>query len=119
MARTATIQRTTNETQIELNLDLDGTGKSDCVTGVGFLDHMLDHLAKTNRDIFHRVVVVDMQISVGRDFEVERAMPCYLLQHMFEKRDPGIKFRVSASIQVQCDIDLGFQRVATDIGTTI
>ena len=46
MARTATIQRTTNETQIELNLDLDGTGKSDCVTGVGFLDHMLDHLAK-------------------------------------------------------------------------
>ena len=46
MARTATIQRTTNETQIELTLDLDGTGKSDCVTGVGFLDHMLDHLAK-------------------------------------------------------------------------
>lgn len=46
MARTATIQRTTNETQIELTLDLDGVGTSDCVTGVGFLDHMLDHLAK-------------------------------------------------------------------------
>lgn len=46
MARTAEIKRKTNETEIELKLNLDGTGKSDCKTGVGFLDHMLDHFAK-------------------------------------------------------------------------
>jgi imidazoleglycerol-phosphate dehydratase len=43
--RTADISRQTNETQIEIKLDLDGTGKHDISTGVGFLDHMLTHLA--------------------------------------------------------------------------
>jgi imidazoleglycerol-phosphate dehydratase len=43
--RTATIQRTTNETQIRLSLTLDGTGESDIQTGVGFYDHMLHHVA--------------------------------------------------------------------------
>lgn len=46
MPRTATIQRTTAETQIELTLNLDGTGKSELSTGVGFFDHMLTHIAK-------------------------------------------------------------------------
>ena len=43
--RTAEISRKTNETQIEIKLDLDGTGKHEISTGVGFLDHMLTHLA--------------------------------------------------------------------------
>ena len=43
--RTAEISRKTNETQIEIKLDLDGTGKYEISTGVGFLDHMLTHLA--------------------------------------------------------------------------
>lgn len=43
--RTTEISRTTNETQIQINLDLDGSGKHDVSTGVGFLDHMLTHLA--------------------------------------------------------------------------
>lgn len=46
MPRQAKIQRTTKETQIELGLDLDGTGKHDLLTGIGFFDHMLTHLAK-------------------------------------------------------------------------
>ncbi len=46
MKRTANINRETNETKIKLELKLDGTGKVDCQTGVGFLDHMLDHLGK-------------------------------------------------------------------------
>ena len=44
--RTASIQRNTNETQIQLQLNLDGTGKSDIATGCGFLDHMLTLLAR-------------------------------------------------------------------------
>jgi imidazoleglycerol-phosphate dehydratase len=43
--RTATIIRNTNETQIELILNLDGTGAAEINTGVGFFDHMLHHLA--------------------------------------------------------------------------
>jgi len=46
MARTATIKRQTGETQIELTLDLDGTGQVDIDTGVGFLNHMLTLFAK-------------------------------------------------------------------------
>ena len=41
MARTACIQRETAETRISLALDLDGTGRADAATGVGFFDHML------------------------------------------------------------------------------
>lgn len=43
--RTATITRTTNETSITLTLNLDGSGQHGIQTGVGFLDHMLTHLA--------------------------------------------------------------------------
>jgi imidazoleglycerol-phosphate dehydratase len=43
--RTSTITRKTNETDIEITLNLDGTGQSDISTGIGFLDHMLHHVA--------------------------------------------------------------------------
>lgn len=43
--RTARIERSTNETRITIELNLDGTGQHSIATGVGFLDHMLTHLA--------------------------------------------------------------------------
>jgi imidazoleglycerol-phosphate dehydratase len=46
MARIATIERKTAETKIRLQLNLDGTGGADVVTGVGFFDHMLTLFAK-------------------------------------------------------------------------
>lgn len=45
-ARTATVSRRTAETSIDLTLNLDGSGKFVTETGVGFLDHMLSHIAK-------------------------------------------------------------------------
>ena len=45
MTRTATIQRKTNETDISVSLAIDGTGQAEIVTGIGFLDHMLHHIA--------------------------------------------------------------------------
>ena len=46
MSRTARIERETSETKLVVEVDLDGTGKGDIATGVGFYDHMLTSLAK-------------------------------------------------------------------------
>jgi imidazoleglycerol-phosphate dehydratase len=46
MTRTAQVVRNTKETQIEVSLDLDGTGVADVATGIGFFDHMLDSFAR-------------------------------------------------------------------------
>jgi imidazoleglycerol-phosphate dehydratase len=47
--RNATIERKTNETEISVTVELDGTGSSDVQTGIGFLDHLLDALARHGR----------------------------------------------------------------------
>ena len=47
--RTAQIQRNTNETKIQLSINLDGRGEYENKTGVGFLDHMLDLFARHGR----------------------------------------------------------------------
>ena len=46
MSRTAQIERKTKETEISVNLDIDGTGQGDINTGIGFLDHMLEQLSR-------------------------------------------------------------------------
>ncbi len=44
--RSATIERKTRETEIKIEIELDGSGKYDIATGIGFLDHMLESFAK-------------------------------------------------------------------------
>lgn len=67
--RISEISRKTNETQIEIKLDLDGTGKHEISTGVGFLDHMLTHLAV--HGLFDLTVQAtgDLQIDVHHTVE--------------------------------------------------
>ncbi|MFA6134631.1 MAG: imidazoleglycerol-phosphate dehydratase HisB [Phycisphaerae bacterium] len=62
-SRSAKIIRKTRETQIELSLDLDGTGQVTASTGVGFLDHMLDHLGKHS--------ACDIAITARGDLQVD------------------------------------------------
>jgi len=64
MARKAKIERRTAETEIELELDLDGTGRSQIRTGVGFLDHMLDLLAKHG--------ALDLTVTARGDLHVDQ-----------------------------------------------
>jgi imidazoleglycerol-phosphate dehydratase len=61
--RKATIRRKTRETRIELTMDLDGTGKVSARTGVGFLDHMLEHLGKHS--------LCDLSVAASGDLEVD------------------------------------------------
>ena len=61
--RVATICRTTKETKIELTLNLDGTGKTQINTGLGFLDHMLNSFARHG--------LFDLSVSVDGDLEVD------------------------------------------------
>lgn len=61
--RTASIERKTNETDIKIELNLDGTGKSDISTGIDFFDHMLDQLARHGQ--------MDLKIAVKGDLEVD------------------------------------------------
>lgn len=63
MKRTASIQRKTRETQIELSSDLDGSGRFTGKTGVGFLDHMLAHLAKHS--------LTDLEVTASGDLDVD------------------------------------------------
>ncbi len=63
MPRTATIERNTKETKITVSLNLDGTGRSDVHTGIGFFDHMLDGFARHG--------LFDLTVRAEGDLEVD------------------------------------------------
>lgn len=62
-ARTASLQRKTNETDISIELNLDGTGKADISTGLDFFDHMLDQIARHG--------LIDLTLRCKGDLEVD------------------------------------------------
>ena len=64
MSRTATIQRKTAETDIRLEVDLDGSGRGQIATGIGFFDHMLTLLAKH--------AAIDLVIEAKGDLHVDQ-----------------------------------------------
>ena len=61
--RKAALQRVTNETTIEVELELDGTGSAELSTGIGFFDHMLDHLARHG--------LFDLKVGAEGDLHVD------------------------------------------------
>ncbi|WP_375490306.1 imidazoleglycerol-phosphate dehydratase HisB [uncultured Jatrophihabitans sp.] len=70
-SRTARIERQTSETKIEVALDLDGSGRTDIATGVGFFDHMLAAFGK--HGLFDLTVHVDGDLHIDAHHTVEDA----------------------------------------------
>ena len=63
MARSSSIARNTNETKIKLDLNIDGTGKAEIASGVGFFDHMMNGFARHG--------LFDVKLKVDGDLEVD------------------------------------------------
>jgi imidazoleglycerol-phosphate dehydratase len=61
--RSASVERNTNETQITVAINLDGSGKLNCETGLPFLDHMLDQIARHG--------LIDIEIKARGDLEID------------------------------------------------
>ena len=61
--RKATVKRTTKETDVAVTVDLDGRGEAAIATGIGFLDHMLDLLARHSR--------IDMTVKAAGDLHID------------------------------------------------
>lgn len=63
MARTARVSRSTKETEIEVEVNLDGTGQYDVSTGIGFLDHMLEQLSRHS--------LMDLKVKAKGDLHID------------------------------------------------
>ncbi len=74
MARSADVQRTTLETTVKIQLDLDGSGTADIATGVGFYDHMLTALA--HHGLFDLTIATDGDLEVDEHHTVEDTAIC-------------------------------------------
>lgn len=61
--RTATVKRNTKETQIEVEINLDGNGKYEVSTGIGFLDHMLEQLSRHS--------LMDLKVQAKGDLHID------------------------------------------------
>ena len=63
MSRNSSVERNTKETQIKINLNLDGTGISKLESGIGFLDHMLDQIARHG--------LIDLEVQAKGDIHID------------------------------------------------
>ncbi|MEI8226844.1 MAG: imidazoleglycerol-phosphate dehydratase HisB [Planctomycetota bacterium] len=111
MARTATVTRNTAETKISLSLALDGIGKADVQTGLGFFDHMLTLLA--SHSLFDLTVRCEGDLHVDGHHSVEdvgRAFGTALKECLGDRR--GIR-RYGHSI---IPMDEALATVAVDLG---
>ena len=79
--RKASVERTTKETSITVEINIDGTGQSKISTGIGFLDHMLEQLSKHS--------LIDLNIEAKGDLHID-------YHHTTE--DTGIAIPVSSVV---------------------
>ncbi|MCY1283511.1 hypothetical protein D9M70_323920 [compost metagenome] len=77
-------------------------------------DGLGEGLAEGDADILDGVVVVDMQIALALDVQVDQAVAGDLVEHVLKERHADIEARLASAIQVDRNLDLGFQGVAFD-----
>lgn len=110
MSRTATIERKTQETEVKATVDLDGSGRFDIETGIGFLDHMLEQLARHS--------LMDLTLHAKGDLHVD-------YHHTVEDTGIAIGQAVAAALgekkgiaryaDVHLAMDEALTRVAIDV----
>jgi imidazoleglycerol-phosphate dehydratase len=110
MMRSASVSRRTAETDVAVSIALDGTGKAEISTGVGFLDHMLE--------LFARHGLFDLTVKVTGDLHVDQhhttedtgiALGQAILQALGDKKG------ISRYADIHCPMDETLTRVALDI----
>lgn len=110
MTRTATRSRATKETSIEISLDIDGSGRSDCSTGLPFFDHMLDQLGKHGGFDLTVRAVGDLEIDSHHTVEdVGIALGACFAEAMGDKA--GVRRFATAA----CPLDEALVEVALDL----
>lgn len=108
--RSAEITRTTGETDIATSVNLDGTGKSDIATGIGFLDHMLDLLARHS--------LIDITVKAKGDLHVDfhhTAEDVGIALGQAVKQALGDKKGIRRYASLDMPMDEALTRVALDV----
>ena len=108
--RQAQVERKTNETDIALSIDLDGTGSYDIQTGIGFLDHMIDQLSRHS--------LIDMTIRATGDLHIDQHYTAedvgIALGRAF-KQALGDKKGITRYADVHLPMDEAMTRAAVDV----
>jgi imidazoleglycerol-phosphate dehydratase len=108
--RQATISRKTKETQINASIDLDGTGAFEISTGIGFLDHMLEQLA--------RHAMIDIKLEAKGDLHIDfhhTAEDVGIVLGQAVSKALGDKLGITRYADVHLPMDETLTRVAIDV----
>jgi imidazoleglycerol-phosphate dehydratase len=108
--RQASIERSTKETKIKASVDLDGTGAYDIVTGIGFLDHMLEQLARHS--------LIDITLKAKGDLHVDfhhTTEDCGIVLGQAVAKALGSKEGIVRYASVHLPMDETLTRVAIDV----
>ena len=110
MKRQANIERSTKETKIKASVDLDGSGTSDVATGIGFLDHMLQQLARHS--------LIDIELRAKGDVHIDfhhTTEDCGIVLGQAVAKALGDKQGITRFASAYLAMDEALTRVAIDV----
>ena len=110
MKRQANIERSTKETKIKASVDLDGSGTSDVATGIGFLDHMLQQLARHS--------LIDIELRAKGDLHIDfhhTSEDCGIVLGQAVAKALGDKHGINRYASAYLAMDEALTRVVVDV----
>jgi len=108
--RQASIERSTKETKVKASVDLDGSGRSEVATGIGFLDHMLQQLARHS--------LIDIELRAKGDLHIDfhhTTEDCGIVLGQAVAKALGDKQGITRYASVHLAMDEALTRVAIDV----